>query len=117
MNKRNSIDISGGNFEGNAIGIGHVEHHGVVTQASVADLRAALAAAAPEIIGRGRDEDEQAEIRHEVRKIEQELSAPEPDGAAVKTRWKSVLSVLGDAVTVSEHIARITDLVVGLFGR
>jgi len=83
----------------------------------VADLRSALIAAEPEIIGRGRNEDEQAEIRHELRKIDQELNAQEPDGAAVTTRWKSVLGVLGDAATASEQIVRVTDLVMGLFGR
>jgi len=117
MAGRNTIRIEGGQFEGNAIGIVHVEQHGVVTQGSVADLRSALAAAEREIIGRGRTEDEQAEMRHELRKIDQELSAQSPDGAAVTTRWKSVLGVLGDAATVSEQIVRITDLVMGLFGR
>ncbi|SHN76880.1 hypothetical protein SAMN05660350_02453 [Geodermatophilus obscurus] len=117
MNDRNSIEISGGSFQGSAIGIGHVEHHGVVAQGSVADLRTALAASAPELIGHGRNEEDEAEIRHEIRKIDQELAAPEPDGAAVKTRWKSVLSALGDAATASEQIARITDLVTELFGR
>src|SRR4051794_40961229 len=117
MTENNSININGGNFQDNAIGIGVVKQRTILLSGPVADLRTALADSAAELVARGRDEGEQAEIRDEIKEIEKELNAPEPDGGAVKTRWKSVLSLLGDAAAVGEQIARITDLVAGLFGR
>src|SRR3954452_22941448 len=102
--ERNTIRISGGNFRGSAVGIGHVEQHGYASGPSVADLRAALMAAVPELVGAGRTEDDQADIRHEIRKIDQELGTPEPDGAAVRSRWKSVLATLGNAVAAGEQV-------------
>jgi len=115
-NGHNSIHISGGSFQGSAVGIGHVEQHGYAPGSSVADLRAALAAAAPELVSLGETEEDQAGIRHEIRKIDQELDADEPDGAAVHTRWKSVLAVLGGATAAGEQVVKITELMRTLFG-
>jgi hypothetical protein len=44
------------------------------------------------------------------------LDADEPDGAAVHTRWKSVLAVLGGAAAAGEQVVRITELMRTLFG-
>jgi len=114
----NSINISGGTFHGNAVGIGHVEHHGAAidTAAGLAQLREMLAQNAAEIVALGRGEDEQTDLRHEVRKIEKELAIEEPDGAVVTTRWKSVLAVLDGALAAGTKIAGITELVYKVFG-
>jgi hypothetical protein len=114
----NSINISGGTFHGNAVGIGHVEHHGAAIEATtgLAQLREMLALNAAEIVALGRGADEQADLRHEVRKIEKELETDEPDGAVVRTRWKSVLAVLDGALAAGTKIAGITELVHKVFG-
>ena len=113
---RNTIRISGGTFQGSAVGIGHVEQPGYAAGPSVAALRAALAAVAPALVESAGSEDDRADIRHEIRKIDQELAVPEPDAAAVRSRWKSVLAVLGEALAAGEQVARITELVRTLFG-
>jgi hypothetical protein len=113
-----SIKITGGTFNSSAIGIGRIEQR-VVTVGSdsgLAELRAMVAAHAAEIVALGRDEDRRDEIRHELRKIEQELGGEAPDGSAVKTRWKAVLAVLDGALDATRKVADITDLVQRVFG-
>jgi hypothetical protein len=113
---RNSIRISRSAVHNSAIGIGEVTlHHTEAAARGLADLRTALATQADGIIGLGRDNDERDELRHELRKIRQELEHDTPDGVAVRTRWKSVLAVLGTALASSAHIAQITELVVTVF--
>jgi len=115
---RRSIKITGGTFQGSAIGIGRTEQHGAAFRASatVEDLRTALAAGSAEIVALGRDEDERNDLRHELRKIEKELQGDEPEGAAVRTRWKSVLAALEGVRTAGTAVVGITELVRQLFG-
>ncbi len=117
-NSDNFINISGGSFQGSAIGIGHVEQHGsaIDTGAGLAELRALLARKSDEIVALGRDDDERAELSHELRKIEKEIATPEPDAAAVRTRWKSVLALLEGVLTAGTKIAGITELIQKIFG-
>jgi hypothetical protein len=112
------INITGGTFQGSAIGIGHVEQHGAAfgSDERIADLRTMIAAARDDIIADGANDEERADLRHEVRKIERELAAEKPDGSAVQTRWKSVLAVLDGALAAGSKIAGITELVHQVFG-
>lgn len=114
---RNSIKITGGTFQGNAIGIGHTEQLGdtIGATAGIDELRARISAQSDEIVALGRDEDQRAELRDELRRIQQELSAATPDGSAVKSRWKAVLAVLDAALAASTKIAGITALVRDIF--
>lgn len=114
--ERNSIRISRSAVHNSAVGIGEVRlHHAEVGARGLPDLRAALAVRADGIVGLGRDDEERDELRHELRKIRQELEQDNPDGEAVRTRWKSVLAVLGTALASSAHIAQITELVMTVF--
>lgn len=88
----------------------------MVAGATLGDLRHALAAGSAEIVALGRDEDERSDLGHELRKIDQELAAAEPDGAAVTTRWRSVLKVLDGVVATGTTVAGITELIGKIFG-
>ena len=94
---RRSVKITGGTFQGSAIGIGHTEQHGATfgPEPDLADLRTLLAEAREQILAGGADDDKRARIAHELREIDEELAADKPDGPAVRTRWNAVLKVLG----------------------
>jgi hypothetical protein len=112
------VNITGGTFQGSAIGIGHVEQHGATfgPDARLADLRAMVTDASDDIVAAGADDEERSDLRHELRKIERELATENPDGSAVRARWNSVLAVLDGALAAGSKIAGITELVHQLFG-
>jgi hypothetical protein len=116
-NPGNSISITGGTFQGSAIGIGHTHQHGATigAVAGPADLRALLAERAPEIVELG-PADDRSGIRHEIDAIDRELGRDEPSGPVVKSRWETVLSVLDSAVKAGSRLSEITDLVHKVFG-
>ncbi|WP_214404332.1 hypothetical protein [Pseudonocardia lacus] len=51
-----------------------------------------------------------------IAEIEEEIAAPEPDGPAVKSAWKSVQKVLSGGVTAAESVSKINDAIRSLFG-
>lgn len=116
--ERNLIKITGGTFSQSAIGIGRTEQHGSAVGSAVrlADLRTELAARHDEIVAHGRSAEEREDLRHELRKIREELNKDEPDGPAVKSRWRSILEVLEGALVAGTTITGITELVRQVFG-
>jgi hypothetical protein len=115
---RNSISITGGTFQGSAIGIGHTHQHGATigAVAGPADLRELLTGHAAEIIAAGRSGDDRAAIQHEIGAMERELGRAEPNGPVVKSRWQAVLESLDGVVKASGSLAQVTELVNRIFG-
>lgn len=112
-----------GTFIGNAtIGSNNKVSHNTITvggvqgQASLDELRRVIVAARDDLVGAAGGPDAQAEVRYEIRKIEQELSAEEPQGVVVRGRWDQVVTTLGSLAAVSGSIAQITDLITKVFG-
>jgi hypothetical protein len=84
-------------------------------EAQLADLRERLASARSQIVGGATSDEHRAALVDALREIARLLDEPEPDGGAVRARWRSVLettAVLGE----SEAAAAITGLVRSLFG-
>jgi hypothetical protein len=115
---RRTVKITGGTFQGSAVGIGHVEQHGATFRPdrSLDDLRRLLDETREQILDSGADDEKRARIAHELREIDEELADDEPDGLAVRTRWNSVLKVLDGALAAGTKIAGITELVHKIFG-
>ena len=106
------FDLRGAHVSGSAVGSHSRVHHQSGPEVSVADLLAALAAARPDIVAAAPEADRD-EVRAEVGKIEAELRRDTPRGTVVGNRWQTVTTVVG---AVSEPLAKITELVVKLFG-
>lgn len=54
-------------------------------------------------------------VQYELQTIEEELSEDEPEGEAVRSRWKQVLKLLGPLKDLAS-VAQITASIVQLFG-
>lgn len=119
---RGTMNLTGGTFIGSAVGQDNTVSHNTImvgevpAPASLEDLRAAIAAAREELVGAAGSPEAQAEVRYEVRKIEDELAEEDPEGPVVRSRWEQVGKVLGSVATASGNIAKITDLVTKVFG-
>lgn len=96
--------------DNNTITVGDVQ-----ASASIDDLRNAIAAARDELVGAAEDPEAQAEVRYEIRKIEQELTEEEPRGVVVRSRWEQVAKVLDPLVVASNSVAQITELITKVF--
>jgi hypothetical protein len=84
-------------------------------EAELADLRTRLASAHSQIVGAATSAEHRVALVDELRTIGRLLDEPDPDGAAIGGRWRSVLgttAVLGESVAA----AAITVLVRSLFG-
>jgi hypothetical protein len=115
---RNEITVSGGTFTNANFGIGKVtqNNHGTGgTSMTVADLRTALEEKGERIVALGRTEQERGALRHEIAATTRELAADEPDGPAVRFRWKAVTTILGAALAVNADVAQISQFVIDLF--
>lgn len=118
-----TMNVTGGTFIGSAIGQGNTVSNNNITvgdvrvHAALDDLRTAIDAARDEIVRTAGNPDAQAEVRYELRKIEQELNEDEPQGAVVRSRWEQVATVLGPLAAASGAIAQITDLITKIFGQ
>lgn len=111
-----------GTFIGNAVfGRNNKVNNNTVTvgdvqaPASIDDLRNAIAAARDELVRAAEGPDAQAEVRYEIRKIEQELAEEEPRGVVVHSRWEQVATVLGPLAAASGSVAQITELITKVF--
>ncbi len=119
---RNSIKVTGGTFNGVALGIGRTVQHGAVRVGDVAAdeqldrLRIALGDARDSIVAAAGTEKGRSELAYEVHKIEEELAEPKPDAANVRSRWAQVQKVLDPLAATTKNIAQITNLVTTLFG-
>lgn len=96
--------------DNNTITVGDVQ-----ASASIDDLRNAIAAARDELVRAAESPDAQAEVRYEIRKIEQELTEEEPRGVVVRNRWEQVAKVLDPLVVASNSVAQITELITKVF--
>lgn len=109
-----------GTFIGSAVGKNNevkntaINAGDVQAQASVDDLRAAIAAARDELIGAAGPE-ASTEVDRRLGQIEDELAEEEPEGPVVRSRWRQVVAMLEPLANASEHIARITDLIAKVF--
>lgn len=117
-----STTVTGGTFIGSAVGQGNKVSHNTITvgdvqvSASIADLRKAIAAASDDLVRAADGPDAQAEVRYEIRKIEQELAEGQPRGAVVRSRWEQVSEVLSPLAAASGIVAQITVLITKVFG-
>jgi hypothetical protein len=115
--------VTGGTFIGSAVGQGNtISHNKIVigevqTSESLDGLRTAIASARDELVRAAGSLDSQAEVGYEIRKIEQELSEEEPQGAVVLSRWEQVTKLLSPLAAASDAIAKITVLITNVFGR
>jgi len=83
-------------------------------KASVADLRAMIVAARPEIVEAGTDTQRRMQLSYELRHILVALGpGPAPGLALVRDRWKRVRGLLGPAAGTG-RVAQITDLLIVL---
>lgn len=80
---------------------------------SVADLRAMVVAARPEVIAAGADTQLRMELSHELRSVLAALEPERPDLGPVRDHWKRVRSLLGPAAGAG-RIALVTDLLMAL---
>ncbi|MGH3870592.1 MAG: hypothetical protein ACRDSR_03590 [Pseudonocardiaceae bacterium] len=116
-----AMSITGGTFIGSAVGQANTISHNtiavgvVASQASLDDLRAAIAAVRDDLIAAAADPAGQADVCYEVGKIEEELAGAEPEGAVVRSRWAQVGKMLGPLAAASGHIAQITNLITKVF--
>lgn len=114
--------VTGGTFIGSALGQGNTIRNDkiIIGELSVSDscdeLRRAIAAARDELVRAAPNPAAQAEVGYEIRKIEQELSEQEPQGAVLLSRWEQVLGVLSPLAAASDAIAKITELMTKVFG-
>ncbi len=119
---RETVNISGGTFTASAVGQRNKVTHNTVSvgavsaQASLDDLRAAVAAAREELVKAATSPNVQAEVGYEVSKIEEELAREEPAGPVVRGRWEQVSKVLGPLAAASGSVAQITELIIKVFG-
>lgn len=111
---RRGRDLSvGGSITGSVVGdgnrdIGITIGPDVETgSASLDDLREAIALL--------RAEAADSRVQYELQTIEEELSEDEPEGGAVRSRWKQVLKLLGPLKDLA-IVAQITASIVKLFG-
>lgn len=117
-----TTNVTGGTFIGSAIGQGNTVSNNIITVGDVSVpatldvLRTAIDAARDELVRTAGNPDAQAEVRYELRKIEQELDEQEPQGAVVRSRWEQVAMVLSPLAAASGAIAQITDLITKVFG-
>jgi hypothetical protein len=119
--KHNTVSIVGSKVENSAIGIGHVEQHGARTQtgSTPEQLRALLGTHATDLVGAGRDDDERAGIRHDLKEIDKLLGGVRPDPVAVRLRWASVRDTVDRPDTpeaVADAVATIGENVRATFG-
>ncbi len=126
MNRREPLPgtttVTGGTFIGSALGQGNTIRNNkiIIGELSLGDsgdeLRRAIAAARDELVRAAPNPALEAEVGYEIRKIEQELSEQEPQGAVVLSRWEQVVGVLSPLAAASDAIAKITDLMAKVFG-
>ncbi len=76
---------------------------GDTSSKSLDDLREAIALLLAQVEAAGGSEAADGRIRYEIQTIEEELDEEEPDGAAVRSRWKQVQKLLGPL----QHVAGI----------
>ena len=122
--RNNTVNITNSTLRNSAVAGRDAVHGGTGEQraADLTILRAALAEIGTQIAERATggsadaDAGDPADAAYELRKMDQELAAEEPDGDAVRFRWKSVLAALDGVVAAGGRIAQVSDLVHKLFG-
>ena len=127
MNRRKppraTMTVTGGTFIGSALGQSNKVSRNTIAVGSVQprapleDLRKAIATAREKLIGLAGSPETQADVRYEIRKVEEELAADEPERAVVRSRWEQIAKALGPLATTSANIMQITDLITKVFGR
>jgi hypothetical protein len=111
-----------GTFIGSAVGQGNSVSNNTITvgevhaQASLDELRNAIAATRDDLVGAAEDPDAKAVVRYLVRTIEGELAKDQPRGAEVRSRWDEVSGMLSPLAAASGIVAQITDLITKVFG-
>ena len=118
MNSRNTVNITNSTLNNSAVAGRDAGQHTDASQRinELSTLRTALAEAAEEIAGHAKTPEQRADLEHELRKMDQEVRAEQPDGEKVRFRWRSVLEALDGAVLAGTRIGQITELVHRLFG-
>ncbi|HEY4007815.1 MAG TPA: hypothetical protein VGM60_21905 [Pseudonocardia sp.] len=119
--RNNTVNITNSTLHNSAVAGRDAVHGGAGQQraADLATLRAALAEVSREVAERGidgADAADSADAAYELRKMDKELAAEEPDGDTVRFRWKSVLAALDGVVAVGGRMTQVSDLVHKLFG-
>lgn len=84
-------------------------------QPSLADLRAALAAARPQLLASAPTDEARSDVERRLRQLEEELDEDEPAGPVVQSRWAQITKLAGP-LSASASIAQITDLIITIFG-
>jgi len=118
--RRDQDVVIGGSVIGSAIGHHNIVANNTITSthetgsASLEDLREAITLLRDEVETAGGSTPAGTEVQYELRKVEEELDEDEPDGAAVRTRWKQVLKLLGP-LQHAANVAQITDRLFTLF--
>jgi hypothetical protein len=105
----------GGSITGSIIGDGNSDIDITIgpdvetDSASLDDLRKAIALLRAEV------EAADSRVQYELQTIQDELGGNEPDGEAVRSRWKQVLKLLGPLKDLAS-VAQITASILALFG-
>jgi hypothetical protein len=124
MKNRSTVKITGGTVNAPIAGRDVRDVRSVVYQTAgseqrhdeLATLRTLLIDSSEEIVGHAQTAEQRTELEHELRKMRQELQAEEPDGEAVRFRWRSALKTLSNVATVGTVVGQVTELVNHLFG-
>lgn len=113
----------GGSIGGSFVGSGNqgvtIIHGGETRAASLGDLRKEIALLRAEVEVVSGAELADSPVRYEFKTIEQELREDEPDGEAVRIRWKQVQKLLGPlqhVASIAQATERVLTLVRALFG-
>lgn len=123
--RRDRDFVIGGSVIGSVIGDDNSNTNITVTSAdetdaaALEDLQEAIALLWEQVEAAGGGEAADGRLQYELQTIEEELDEEEPDGAAVRSRWKQVQKLLGPLQHVA-GIARSTEqiltLIRALFG-
>ncbi len=113
----------GGSVSGGFVGSGNqnfIFNGGdAVNSVSLADLRKEIALLRAELDAASGTELVDDRVQYELQTIEQALREDEPDGEAVRSRWKQVQKLLGPlqhVATIAQATERVLPLVRALFG-
>lgn len=113
------IEIRAGSISG-PTAVGHTVHQTVTTTTSaaaddIAALRELLAQAAPALADAA-DDDDRPQVEADIEGVRRELDREEPRPAAVRSRWQSIVAMLGDVTRLGTEAAQIAEVVGNLPG-
>lgn len=93
--------------------VGHTVHQHVTTSSAGADLTALrdlLARAAPELADAAEDAD-RPQVEADLEAVRRELDREQPRPAAVRSRWQSIMAMLGDVTRLGTDVAQIAEVI------